>query len=289
LVARRTQGEGKVRYGLYVPNFGKAAYGRVLADLASDAEDAGWDGFFLWNHLIEGNKRIADPIVTLTAIAVITKRIRFGTTVTALPLHRPWIVARQTATLDEMSKGRLILGVGLGSRPGSEFETFGESSDCKIRAEKLDEGLDVITGLWSGKPFAYQGKHYQVGQTTFIPPSTQRPRIPIWVGGFWPYKAPFRRAAKWDGVIPLILPLGLPQPEDLRNILAYINKHRTDRRPFDVVKIGWTSGVNRKADAKKMVSFVEAGMTWWLESLYGEINSPKEMRKRIRMGPPRLS
>jgi alkanesulfonate monooxygenase SsuD/methylene tetrahydromethanopterin reductase-like flavin-dependent oxidoreductase (luciferase family) len=274
---------------LYVPNFGKGSYARTLAELASDAEDAGWEGFFLWNHLIdERNKRIpiVDPFVALAAIAMSTKRIRIGTTVTALPRYRPWIVARQAATLDEMSNGRMILGVGLGFPTGLEFDMFSENPDNKTRAEKLDEGLEVITGLWSGKPFSYQGKHYQFKETVFLPTPTQKPRIPIWVGGFWPYKGPFRRAAKWDGVIPLKLPVRQPKPQDLRDVLAYIQSQRTNTAPFDVAVIGWGTGRNRVRDAKKIQPYVDAGITWWLESLYGMRDSPKDMRSRIRQGPP---
>jgi alkanesulfonate monooxygenase SsuD/methylene tetrahydromethanopterin reductase-like flavin-dependent oxidoreductase (luciferase family) len=170
----RDQPEGRVRYGLYVPNFGKSSYARILADLAGEAEEAGWDGFFLWNHLIdEKNHRIpiVDSFIALAAIAMNTKRIRFGTTVTALPRYRPWIVARQATSLDHMSNGRMILGVGLGFPTGLEFEIFGENPDNKARAERLDEGLEIVTGLWTGKPFSYQGKHYQVKETSFLPPS----------------------------------------------------------------------------------------------------------------------
>jgi len=181
------------------------------------------------------------------------------------------------------------LGVGLGFPPDQEFSRFGEDPNNKVRAAKLDEALEILVGLWTGKPFAYRGTHFTVKRTQFLPPSKQRPRIPIWVGGFWPRKRPFIRAAKWDGVIPLITPMRLPQPDDLRTILGYINRHRTSKMPFDVVKIGWTSGVLRKKDTEKIGLLAEAGMTWWLECLYGKTNSLEKMRKRIRMGPPRLS
>ena len=276
---------------MYVPNFGKSSYARILADLAGEAEQAGWDGFFLWNHLIdEKNHRIpiVDSFIALAAIAMNTKRIRFGTTVTALPRYRPWIVARQATSLDHMSNGRMILGVGLGFPTGLEFEIFGENPDNKARAERLDEGLEIVTGLWTGKPFSYQGKHYQVKETSFLPPSAQKPRIPIWVGGFWPYKAPFRRAARWDGVIPFKLPVRRPDPKDLRDILDYVKSQRTSAAQFDVAIIGWGTGKSRARDSERIGPYIEAGMTWWLESLYGARDSPKDMRARIHKGPPEV-
>jgi alkanesulfonate monooxygenase SsuD/methylene tetrahydromethanopterin reductase-like flavin-dependent oxidoreductase (luciferase family) len=275
---------------LYVPNFGKASDPRTLAQLARDAEKSGWDGFFLWDHILEFDRRVPifDSFTSLAAIAANTSHIRIGTTVTPLPRLKPWIVARQTVALDYLSNGRMNLGVGLGVVESTDYARFGENADNKILAEKIDEALDVITGLWTGKPFSYQGRHYQVKKSVFLPPPKQRPRIPIWVGGFWPRKGPFKRAAKWDGVIPLLLPEKLPQPEDLRAIKAYISEHRTSEAPFDVVKIGWSSGMSPKRDAAKVTPFADAGMTWWLESLYTKRDSPEKMRKRIRTGPPRI-
>lgn len=252
--AMTSSGRNELHYGLYIPNFGRSFNPRSLAELAYDAEKSGWDGFFLWDHIVERDRRvpIIDSFTALAAIAMKTKRIRIGTTVTPLPRLRPWVVARQTSSLDHLSEGRLILGVGLGGEGSAGYERFGEVADNKVLAEKLDEELDIITGLWTGRPFSYRGRHYRIKKTVFLPPPKQRPRIPIWAGGFWPRRRPFRRAAKWDGVIPLKLPVRLPQPDDLRNILAYISEHRTSTTPFDVVKIGWTSGVNRKRDAEKM-------------------------------------
>jgi alkanesulfonate monooxygenase SsuD/methylene tetrahydromethanopterin reductase-like flavin-dependent oxidoreductase (luciferase family) len=281
-------GQGKVRYGLYVPNFGKACSPQTLVQLAVEAEDYGWDGFFLWDSISGEDRKLptVDAFTTLAAMATSTKRMRLGTTVTALPRLRPWKVARETATLDHLSNGRLTLGVGIGFPPDQEYSRFGEDPNIKVRAAKLDEALEILVGLWGGKPFAYQGKHFTVKRTQFLPASKQKPRIPIWVGGSWPRKRPFIRAAMWDGVIPLITPMRLPQPDDLRTILSYIRRHRISKSPFDVVKIGWTSGALRKKDAEKIGLLAEAGMTWWLESLYGKTNSLEKMRKRIRNGPP---
>jgi len=278
------------RYGLYVPNFGRSSEPAVLTEMALEAEKSGWDGFFLWDHIVEWDRRvpICDSFTVLAAIATKTKRIRIGTTVTPLPRLKPWIVARQTASLDRLSDGRLILGVGLGGEESTDYARFGEVADNKILAEKLDESLDIITGLWAGKPFSYDGKHYQMRSSVFLPRPKQKPRIPIWVAGFWPRKGPFKRASRWDGVIPLKLPERLPQPEDLRDILDFIQASRATRGHFDVVKIGWTSGTNRKRNAERVTKFAEAGMTWWLESLYTKRDSPEGMRKRIRLGPPTI-
>ena len=287
----RNTRENRLRYGLYVPNFGRASYARILAELASDAEKSGWDGFFLWDHIVEWNRRVplCDSFTALAAIALKTKRIRIGTTVTPLPRLRPWVVARQTASLDHLSNGRMILSVGLGTKESVDYERFGESAEQRVLAEKLDEALDIITGLWKGKPFSYEGKHFKVGETLFLPPTIQRPRVPIWVGGFWPRKAPFRRAARWDGVIPLRLPVRLLKPADLQEILTYVKGQRTSAGPFDAAVIGWTVSKHAEKNAEKLKPYLEAGMTWWLESLYTKRDSPEGMKARIRKGPPRIS
>jgi len=257
--------------------------------MAVDAEESGWDGFFLWDHLVEWDKRLplSDSLTMLAAIAVKTKRIRIGTTLSPLPRYKPWTLARQTATLDHLSNGRLILSVGLGVVESCDYARFGEDPDNVVLAEKLDESLQIITGLWSGKRFSFRGTHYSVGPSIFLPTPKQRPRIPIWVGGSWPRQRPFKRAARWDGVLPLRLPEGLPTPPDLREIAAFIKKHRSVAGSFDIVNIGWTTGVSQRKDAEKVASFIEAGMTWWLESLYTKRDSPERMRARIGQGPPR--
>jgi alkanesulfonate monooxygenase SsuD/methylene tetrahydromethanopterin reductase-like flavin-dependent oxidoreductase (luciferase family) len=275
-------------YGLYIPNFGDETSVRALATLAQEAEEAGWDGFFLWDHIVYRAVppvTMVDPWIALSAIAMTTQRIRIGTTVTPLARRHPWKLARETVSLDHLSQGRLILGVGLGDPPKTEFALFGEEPDNRVRAAKLDEGLAILTGLWSGKPFRYQGTHYQVQKIAFWPPALQTPRIPIWVAGFWPNKAPFRRAARWDGVVPLKQD-GL-QPADIEQIAAYIKAHRSSEAPFDIIKIGISPGDNRAKGSKMVAPFAAAGATWWLESLFTRRNSFEQMRQRIRQGPPR--
>lgn len=281
----------RLHYGLYVPNFGKASYARILAELAAEAEKAGWDGFFLWDHIIEYDWRVplVDSFTALAAIAARTKRIRIGTTVTPIPRLHPWVVARQTSSLDHLSNGRMTLGVGLGNEESCGYEKFGGDPDNRVLAEKVAEALDIITDLWSGKPVSYRGKHYRIENVSFLPTPIQKPRIPIWVGGLWPAKGPFRRAAKWDGMIPLKHPEGLLKPNDLRVILDYTRSQRTSREPFDVAVIGWTVSKYREKNAEKVKPYYELGMTWWLESLYTKRDAPEEMRARIRKGPPRIS
>jgi len=275
-----------MKFGLYVPNFGKSSHPQNLVEMAVEAEKSGWDGFFLWDHLVEWDKRLplSDSLTTLAGIAAKTKKMRIGTTLSPIPRYKPWAVARQVTTLDHMSNGRMILSVGLGAVESCDYARFGEDPDNRVLAEKLDESLRIITGLWTGKKFNFQGKHFRVKPSVFLPTPKQRPRIPIWVGGFWPRKGPFIRAAKWDGVLPLRVPEKLPQPEDIREIVEFIEKHRKDEGRFDVATIGWTIG-NSPRDREKIQRYAKAGTTWWLESLYTKRDSPEKMLSSIRKGP----
>ena len=142
-----------MHYGIYVPNFGDETSVRSLATLAQEAEGAGWNGFFIWDHILYSTNKpmqMVDPWIALTAMTMTTERIRIGTTVTPVPHRHPWKLARETVSLDHLSEGRLILGVGLGEPPEAEFAQFGEEADVRVRAAKLDEGLDILAGLWSG-------------------------------------------------------------------------------------------------------------------------------------------
>lgn len=251
-----------MKYGVFLPNFGPFGEVDRLIMLATAAEDAGWDGFFLWDHLLfDGHERpVADPWVALAAVAVATESLRIGTVITPVPRRRPWKLARETTTLDQLSGGRLTLGVGLGFPPELEFGTFGEEVDGRRRADMLDEGLEVLDGLWSGEPFSFQGEHYTVGETTFDRP-VQRPRIPIWCAGWWPNRRPFRRAARWDGVAPELVGGATPGPEDVRAIHTYVGEHRESDAPFDIVVNGHTD----EAEPSRMAEYEDAGATWWLE------------------------
>lgn len=238
-----------MRYGIEFPAAGECGDPRTLAELARLAEEAGWDGVFLEDYAFYRNDVYRsvpgapthDPWVALAAMAMRTERVRLGTAITPLPRRRPWKLAREAVSLDHLSGGRLILGVGAGDVADEGFTRFGEETDPKRRAGLLDEGLDVLAGLWSGRPFAYEGEHHSVGEVTFLPRPVQQPRIPIWVGGAWPRKGPLRRAARWDGLIPYkhVGDGGRQEdltPEDVREILAAVECKREDPAfPFDLV------------------------------------------------------
>jgi alkanesulfonate monooxygenase SsuD/methylene tetrahydromethanopterin reductase-like flavin-dependent oxidoreductase (luciferase family) len=288
------QGPGPmVRYGVHVQDSGEYGDPRVLAGLAEDAERAGWDGFFIWDHLVYalgGTAPVTDPVVALSAIAARTERIRFGPMVTPLARRRPWKVARETVSLDVLSEGRMVLGVGLGEPADVEFGGFGEDADPKARAARLDESLDILAGLWTGEPFGYRGARYRVEETTFLPPPVQAPRIPVWVAGEWPTRAPFRRAARWDGVFPSKRGVALDEmmtPEDLHEIVAYIRQERASDAPFDVALGGYTPASDRQRAAAIVEPYISAGLTWWLEGLNSLRGSLDDARERIRQGPPR--
>ena len=272
-------------YGINVQIYGEYHDPTVLVDLACEAENSGWDGFFIWDH-IEGEMPFCDPTVALSAIAQRTDRIKLGAMITPLPRRRPWKVAREMVSLDHLSGGRVIMGVGLG-QPPTEYSKFGEEPEARLRAEKLDESLDIITGLWSGKRFSYKGNHYQLEDVIFRPKPVQRPRIPILVGGFWPSKPPFRRAARYDGVFPTMNWPNELTTIDLRNILAYIEKHRDVEGCFDVMIGGGTQGDPRRG-AEVVEPWIEAGATWWSENINSWRGSLKEMRERIEQGPPKI-
>lgn len=274
-------------FGIDLPISGEYADIRTLAALARAAEDAGWDGFFVYDQIAsDAPEPLIDPWIALTAIALNTERIRFGILVTPLARRRPWKIARESASLDQLSNGRMILGVGLGAGR-QEFDDLGEASDPKIRAALLDEGLDVIAGLWSGTPFSYSGQHYQLRDAQFLPTPIQTPRIPIWVGGVWPNRAPFRRAARWDGVFPHYQGpdgAGMMPPDVLREMLAFIGAQRAATAPFDVVLRNKTPSGDLDQERAVVAAYAEAGLTWWLAGVEGH---PRlhDMRARIRQGP----
>jgi alkanesulfonate monooxygenase SsuD/methylene tetrahydromethanopterin reductase-like flavin-dependent oxidoreductase (luciferase family) len=288
-----------MRYGVYIPNFGPYGDARVLADLAQEAEEAGWDGFFLWDQvskttLTPAVDPMVDPWVALTAIALRTRTMRLGSLVTPLPRRRPWMVARETVSLDHLSAGRLIVGVGSGGGY-FDFEALGEASDPVTLAALLDEGLEVLTGFWSGEPYRHEGAAYRIKEAQFLPRPLQSPRIPIWVAGIWPAKAPLRRAARFDGVVPIgrDLPLiAMLTPAQTQEIVNYVTSQPGYTLPFEVVHMGVTAGVNPAHDREVVEAYRQVGVTWWVEKVLPELwgswtNWPLDaMRARIRRGPP---
>jgi alkanesulfonate monooxygenase SsuD/methylene tetrahydromethanopterin reductase-like flavin-dependent oxidoreductase (luciferase family) len=277
-----------MRYAIDLPNFGDYGDARLLASLAEEAEDHGWDGFFVWDHILApGAMPVADITVALAAIALATRHIRFGPMVIALPRHSPWKVAREAITLDHLSNGRLILGIGAGSDWFGELTTFGLPVNDVLRAEQLDEGLAILTALMSGEEAAYQGKHYTLRATRFRPPSIQK-RIPIWIAATWPKPRPFHRAAKHDGVAPISpAPEADLTDEQVREVRALIAKYRRSAAPFDIIQFGTTAGRSREEDAYHVAAFAEAGATWWFEAPSPWRSTITHVRERIRFGPPK--
>ncbi|MBI5959011.1 MAG: TIGR03619 family F420-dependent LLM class oxidoreductase [Chloroflexi bacterium] len=295
-----------VKNALYMPNYGVFADVRRLADLAREAEQIGWDGFFLWDHIAPYNDQAGrgepvgepavDPWIALTAVALNTQTIRLGTTVTPIPRRRPWKLARETVSLDRLSHGRLILGVGIGLGEG-EWADLGEEADSRVRGSMLDEGLEVLTRLWSGETFSYEGQHYHIKRAQFLPTPVQH--IPVWVGGFWPNKAPFRRMAHYDGMFPLFQAHGPEQVALLKEAVTFVQDQRRAANltgPFDVINVGVSPGDDPAEAAVRVGAAAEAGMTWWLELLmpevYGFAPSQPEafeaLRARVLQGPPRI-
>jgi alkanesulfonate monooxygenase SsuD/methylene tetrahydromethanopterin reductase-like flavin-dependent oxidoreductase (luciferase family) len=269
----------------------------VVADLARRAEEAGWDGLFVWDHVThrkELRRHIADPWVLLTAAALATRRIRLGTMITPVARRRVSKLAREVTTLDRLTGGRMILGVGLGAPLDDEFGSFGESTDARELAAHLDEGLAALNLLWSGKPVTFHGDHVVVEDVTFLPTPVQRPRVPVWVGGNWPAKPPMRRAARWDGAAP-ILPSedgGMPPQPDaatVREISAFLHECRAEAgleaEPFDLAMSG-ISPADPAAAADLLGSLEEAGATWWEECNWDALESAEPMLRRADQGPP---
>jgi len=262
-----------VEHGLFVPNFGAFADPVALAGLAADAEAAGWDGLFLWDHVVrrEGDVELADPWVALAAVAVATTRLRLGPLVTPLPRRRPWNVAKQAVTLDHLSRGRVVLGVGLGTPRGPEFPAFGEEQDLRVRGDMLDEGLAIVRAAWSGEPVRHAGAHYRVDGVRFLPRPAQPGGIPVWAAAESVSGRAVRRAAALDGIVPIGLrPTRLP--ELMENVAA---SRPAGAGPFDVVVSG-TDGPG---------TWSGSAATWWLAMLPWD--QPLDVSRRtVDAGPP---
>lgn len=277
-----------MKYGFVIPC---GAIGDIV-DLAVEAEEAGWDGAFTWDGIhIDGVGPMSDPWVTLAAMALRTERVTIGAIITPVSRRRPWKLARETVTVDHLSAGRLVLPVGLGAIDDGGFAKVAEPTDRRTRAELLDEGLEILCGLWSGEPFRYEGKHHRVEEMTFLPPPLQKPRIPIWVVGVWRRERSMARAAHYDGLIPYKQdqersPAEVT-PDDIRSIREWLDDRRpADAAPFDIVVEGETSAQDGPTAAAQVRPFEDAGATWWLEGLWSAMQEPDRVRQRILAGPP---
>jgi hypothetical protein len=266
-----------VRYAVSIPNFGAGLDAGRVAGLAAGAEAAGWDGFFLWDHAFAFGPDIdlVDPWIALTVAATVTDRVRLGTMVTPLPRRRPLTVARQSVAIDRLSAGRFVLGVGIGAMP-YEWDYCGEQTDHRVRGDMLDEALDVLTAVWTGKPVRHAGRHYRLAgnpgtaeadwKAQCYPPPVQRPRIPIWVGGTWvpdrPGGRPMRRAARWDAAVPMRID-GRWQVDDTAAVRRFLDGTTSDGP--DLVVPGETeAGTSGPVHA----AHESAGATWWAESVH---------------------
>jgi alkanesulfonate monooxygenase SsuD/methylene tetrahydromethanopterin reductase-like flavin-dependent oxidoreductase (luciferase family) len=274
--------------GIAVPNF--ADNPAELIELGVAAEQAGFDGFFVWDHIVFSNTGdgppIVDPWLVLGVVATRTSRIKLGTMITPVPRRRPWQLARQTASLDVLSGGRLILGVGIGSPAYGDFGIFHEPSGDRIRADLLDEGLDIMAGLWTGEQFTYQGEHYTVDSVRFRPRPVQQPRIPVWVGGILPGTRPVNRAARWDGMVPIRYidgKLARVSAGDIADVGARIAAARGSADGVDLVV--WAEVAKDPAEVPAIAGpYQEAGTTWWIESARPGDGWWEDVQRRVADG-----
>ena len=278
-----------ISYAVGLPNVGEFGDPRVLVELAVAAEEHGWDGVFVWDHVLyhEQSWPVVNPTVALAAIATRTAVVRLGALMTALPRRRVQVVAREVASLDVLSGGRTVFGAALGSMD-TEYTAFGESAALADRAGRLDESLTVLSALWSGSPVDFPGRYVTVDSVQMVPSPVQSPRVPIWCAGRWPAAAGFRRAARWDGVMPTHAEFGkgttMP-PAVLADALAVVAAERGDLSDFDVAVEGRTES----ADAARMVSsYAEVGLTWWVEAMGWWRGGVGDALVRITAGPPVL-
>ncbi len=280
-----------MKYGIAFPN-GGLCDPRTLAEFAALAEAHGWEGIFLEDYIVwQGHPEVPtyDPWIALAAMALRTKTIRLGTSITPLPRRRPWKVARETVTLDHLSNGRVILGVGLGDTSiDASLTHFGEVTDVRQRAKMLDESLDILIAAWSGESFSYQGEHYHLDEVRLLPKPLQSPRIPIWVGGAYPNRGPMKRAARHDGACLYKAAGGDFTPDDVRALKRFIDGRRTTVTPYDIVLGGRHRAEDWEKDRALIQSLAKAGMTWWVEYVPPQIGGLDDMRECITRGPLRI-
>jgi alkanesulfonate monooxygenase SsuD/methylene tetrahydromethanopterin reductase-like flavin-dependent oxidoreductase (luciferase family) len=248
-----------VKRAIDVGLFGELADPRVVARLAARAEERGWDGFFVWDHIAYRApvRAVADPWVTLAAVACATSRLRIGALVTPLSRRRVHKVARETTSLDLLSTGRLIFGAGLGSTRNNELEPFGEVTDPRERARLLDDGLEALARYWGGE---------------FEPVPLQRPRPPVWLAGEWPHRRPVRRALRWDGLFII----GLPGPDALAELAAQTDAAGHDGQDFDLI--------TELPPETDLEAWRRAGLTWAV-TLFDLQPTEAEVRAVIDAGP----
>jgi alkanesulfonate monooxygenase SsuD/methylene tetrahydromethanopterin reductase-like flavin-dependent oxidoreductase (luciferase family) len=254
-----------VRFGLFIPQFGDLADPRRVAGLAASAEQAGWSGFFLWDHVLSApGVPVADAWITMAAVATATRRIRFGAMVTPLARRRPWALARQVSTLDRLSGGRLVLGVGLGDDGWKEFSSFGEETDPRERGALLDDSLEVLRRLLTGEQVDFDGKRMAVHASPFQPRPVQDP-VPVWVACRWPNRAPMARAARMQGCFPIFR--GSPDVPAAADVSAVREDLGARGIPddYDLVIRCVLRGLDPAGRAAAVSALEDCGVTWVLE------------------------
>jgi probable F420-dependent oxidoreductase len=275
-----------MHYAVEIVTLGENGDPRNVVRFARAAEEAGWDGLFVWDHLAYAwGVPSGNPWIGLAAAAQATQRIRLGTSVTPVPRHLPPILAHTVAELDVLSEGRVIFGSGLGG-VAVEYTAFGLPADAGQRARQLDEGLDVINRLWSGQCVSHHGEFYTVNEVTLAPLPVQRPRIPIWIGGT--SRPAMRRAARWDGwVLPCAnQDMAMTEtPVEVNEHIRYVLLHRDSDAPMDIA----ITGYSEPGETAIVQDYAAAGVTWWFESLHGYRGNFDALMARIKAGPPRVA
>jgi alkanesulfonate monooxygenase SsuD/methylene tetrahydromethanopterin reductase-like flavin-dependent oxidoreductase (luciferase family) len=275
-----------VKSGIYLPPFGELADPRRVASLAAAAQESGWDGFFVWDHMYgPPGTPIADAWTTLAAIATATSTLRLGAMVTPLARRRPWVVARQIATLDHLSGGRLVAGIGLGDDGWREFSSFGEEARPRERGELLDESLEVLLALLSGNELTHHGKHFDIDCPPMLPRPVQEP-VPAWGACVWPHRKPLARAARLQGCFPIFGRTGPLKfgPAEVGAVRAELTRLGAPSSHAMVV-----CGATRLVSAAERSDFIAgmraADVTWLLESFVPGVTAA-EVESVVRAAPP---
>lgn len=277
-----------MKYGIFLPPFDEMSDPRRVAALAAEAEQLGWDGIFVWDHMLaEPGMAVADPWIVMAAIATSTTRLRTGPMVTPLARRRPWVLARQIATLDILSGGRLTVGVGLGDDGWREYSSFGDETSPRLRGELLDESLHILQGLLAGSPVEFSGQHYAVNSTEFLPRPVQEP-VPIWAAVRWPNRKPLQRAARLQGCFPIFARSGQrPAPPALAD-LAELRAALADLGAAPGSDLAVRVALHRLPEPERpavAAALAEAGVTWLLEA-FAPGHDAAQIEAWVRAGPP---
>jgi alkanesulfonate monooxygenase SsuD/methylene tetrahydromethanopterin reductase-like flavin-dependent oxidoreductase (luciferase family) len=273
-----------MKYAVALPTGGECGDPTFLLELSRLAEETGWDGVFLEDYICyQGDPAnpTCDTWAALAAIAVLTTRVVLGVEVVALTRRRPWKVAREAMTIDVLSGGRLVLGVGIGDQGDPGYSHFGEEVDVHVRAELLDEGLAILDGLLQGEPFSFKGKHFEVAEVTFLPKPVQTPRVPIWIGGGYPNPRAIERALRWDGSCMYRRAGGPLRGEDVRDLA-----HRAGDRPWTQAVGGWARREDLEEELEHRREVAAAGADWWVEWI--EPADRATMQAAVKRGPLRV-